>query len=156
MEIISVSDASKLGFVDSLFLNLSSQHVLGLRTRTGGITTQYRAILLRDVKAMGRHVVTVEDPSKIGEAGRYPELQGSAETAVIIGARVVTEDGTVIGTAADIDFDPQSGAIQHYILATGMLERLRRTERTVPVGAVRSVSANLIVVRNEAAAGLVS
>jgi len=148
-EVVSLADASKLGSVDDVLLDRSKQQVLGLRIKRGGLFSGHEAVRLQDVKAIGYDAVTIEDGRKIDSENQFPEFQGSVHRDGIVGSRVMTENGTEVGTVADIDVDFQTGAITGYVLRAGDATRLQHTGQLVPVSIVKTIGDKMIVVADE-------
>ena len=149
--IVSVADARKLGYVDSLLLDLAHQRILGLRVRSGGLLTHHEAILLQDVQSVGHDAVTVQDASKLNAESKFSELHGSTEVTQLIGARVLNENGRELGTIADVDVDLDGATVSGYLLGANLIDRVRRHEHVVSPSAIRSFGDKLIVVSNEVA-----
>lgn len=147
--VVSVSQAHKLGEVDNVVVDLSSRSVLGLLVRTGGLLHSRQAVLLRDVKAIGQDAVTVEDESQLNGQDKFAELKDKPTADAIVGAKVMTESGSQVGSVSDLSVDIPAGQITEYILDEGLLERLRGQERFVPASAVRSLGVRLVVVTDE-------
>lgn len=151
-QVIGLADASKLGYVDSLLLNLPERRVLGLRIRSGGLLTHHEGCLLRDIKSFGQDAVTVEDASKLNGEDKFAEFQGNTPLDKVIGARIFDEAGTDLGKIADIQFDPQTGTISTYVLTPGLLDRIKRDEHVMPADAMQSFGEGRMVVSAASAA----
>ncbi|MBV9280546.1 MAG: PRC-barrel domain-containing protein [Chloroflexi bacterium] len=147
---MSVNSAEKLGFVDSLYLDLANHRVLGLRLRRGGLLTHHSALLFSDVKSIGKDALIIDDPGRINDEGRFTTLEGAAGLDAIAGARVLSEGGREVGTVSDLDFDPDTGKISGYVLAAGFLDRLRHDERVLPASDVKSAGNKLLMVGDDA------
>lgn len=148
--ILSVEAAEQLGTVDDLFMHLNDQLVVALRVKTGGVFGGHKALLLQDVKSIGRDAVTVDDASKLNDLDAVPALQDAASRDAVEGARVISEGGTDIGTVSDIDADFTSGAIHGYVLGSNLLDRLQHREHLIPAATVRSIGHKTIVVSESA------
>ena len=144
--ILSVEVAQQLGTVDDVFMRLSDQLVLALRVKTGGVFGGHKALLLQDVKSIGRDAVTVDDVGKLSDEDAVPSLKDAANRDAVEGARVISEGGTEVGTVSDIDADFSSGAIHGYVLGSKLLDRLQHREHLVPAATVRSIGQKTIVV----------
>jgi uncharacterized protein YrrD len=145
-KVVSLADGSTLGSVEDLVLDLSQQQALGLRIKRSGLFAGHEAVLLHDVRAIGPDAVTVDDASKVNDEDRFPQFQGRMHRDAVVGARMLTEGGTEVGTVADLDVDFASGAITSYVLRGGLATWLRHTEHVVPVSVVKTVGDKIIVV----------
>jgi uncharacterized protein YrrD len=148
-QIISLADGRELGTVDDILIDLDHHQVRGLRVKTGGLFSGHEAVLLTDVKAIGPDAVTVEDASKLNAESKFSQLADCAGRDAIINSRIITEQGTVLGTVADVDVDFESGAITSYVLASGLLDRLRHQESFIPTSIVKAVGEHVIIVSKQ-------
>ncbi|GAC1518583.1 MAG: hypothetical protein NVS2B16_24040 [Chloroflexota bacterium] len=149
--VVSVADARRLGYVETLLLDLDSQKILGLRVRQGGLLTHRGAVLLHDVKAVGDDAVTLEDASRLNSENKFSEFKNCSDLGPILGARVLTESGTVLGSVADVDVDLQAGTISGYVLGGNLLDRVRGQEHVIQPATVKTIGDKMIVVANDAA-----
>lgn len=148
-QVVSLADAQKLGYVETALIDVHSQTVVGLRVRTGGVFTHHHAMLLSDIRSFGEDALTVEDARHLADEGKMPQLKTSVPLGTILGSRIMNEQGTELGTIDDVDFNPETGQIENYILSGNFLDRLRKDEHTMPSSAVKSIGDKIIVVVNE-------
>ncbi|MGI8825357.1 MAG: PRC-barrel domain-containing protein [Chloroflexota bacterium] len=147
--VVSVTDARRLGFVDTLMLDRATQQILGLRIRQGGLISHHDFLLLRDVRSVGGDAVTVDDPSNVNEQSKFPELEGCADLGSVLGGRVLKEDGHLLGSVSDVEIAGDASAITGYMIGMNLLERLRRhEEHVIPATEVKSLGDSLVVVSN--------
>jgi uncharacterized protein YrrD len=149
--VVSLADAARLGFIDTALVDLHNQQVTGFRVRTGGIFTHHSAILREDVKSLGEDAVTVEDSRRLADEGKMPQLKTSVALGNLLGSRVISEDGKEIGTVADVEMTVETGQIESYVLAGGLLDRLRHDKHLLPSSSVKSIGDKLIVVTGQTA-----
>lgn len=149
--VVSVVDAERLGFIDTALIDLHNQSLTGFRVRTGGVFTHHRAILLQDVKSLGKDAVTVEDGRRLGDEGKMQQLKTSVPLTDVTGSRVMSEEGKIIGTVDDIDVDMETGRIENYVLSGNLLDRLRHDKHMIPSSAVKSIGEKIIVVTENTA-----
>jgi uncharacterized protein YrrD len=150
--VVSVASAERLGVVEDVYLDSAQHRVLGLRVRRGGLLPHHEAVLLGDVTSIGRDAVTLPDAGRLNQQDKFTELQGALLGGQVIGSRMMSENGHELGTIADLDVDFATGAVERYLLAGSVLERLRREEHGVAVNLVKSIGEKLVVVDNAAAA----
>lgn len=107
-KVVSTSTATTMAYVKELLVDPASRKVVALTVRKGpskGAVLPWSALT-----AFGQDAVTVVD----AEAFSAPDDEVSAllgKDHELQGKRVLTEDGEDIGTVADVEFDPSSGAI---------------------------------------------
>ena len=144
--VVSVEQAHKLGEVDNLVVDLATKSILGLIVRTGGFIGSRQAVLLREVKSIGQDAVTVQDASKLNGQDKFSELKGKPTADALLGAKVMTESGTQVGSVTDLTLDITDAQITEYILGEGLFDRLRGQEHFIPASSVRSLGVHLVVV----------
>ena len=144
--IVSVGDATRLGSVDDLLLDLPHQRVVGLRVRLEGLFAGHRELPIEDIRSVGQDAVTIEGPDMLVDEKASPALEGSADLSAVRGSRIMTDTGTEIGTVADVEVELNGGSITGYVLAVSFAERLQHRERIVPASTVRSIGESIIVV----------
>lgn len=147
--VVGVADAHRLGYVETVLLDLNGLRLLGFRVRSGGLLTHRDAVLLADVKSVGDDAVTVEDASRLNAEGKFAELKNSTDIERLIGARILNETGHVLGTVADVDIDLEAATVTSYLLEGNLIDRVRRQEHVIPTSETKSIGDKLIVVGNE-------
>lgn len=146
--VISLSDASRLGFVDDAYLDQMGRTVLGFAIRRGGLVTRRSATVFTDVQAIGADALTVRDASALNDSKRFSDLENSIMAEDVLGSSVVTEGGDKIGSVGDLVLSEDVHAVTELVLNVGLLGRLRGKERVIPVSAVQSWSDQLVIVDN--------
>lgn len=149
IDVVSLEDASKLGSIDDVMLDLKRYQVLGFRVKMGGLFSAHEALLLSDVLRVGKDAVTISRASALNDERRFPELQGSAGSDSFSALRVMSEHGSDIGTVIDIDLEFPGGAVTGFVLRAGMLERIQGKELFIPVSAVKTIGEKLMVVADD-------
>lgn len=149
--VISLADASRLGFVDDAYLDQTGQTVLGFAVRRGGLLTRHSATVFADVQAIGADALTVRDASALNDPKRFSDLENSLMAEEVLGSNVVTEGGDKIGAVGNLILSDDVHAVTELVLSEGLLGRLRGKEQVIPVSAVQSWSDQLVIVDNSAA-----
>lgn len=71
-----------------------------------------------DVQGFGPDAVTVATAAVIRPARDDLEQRAADNDLEILGKRVLSEQGTKLGTVTDVDFDPETGAVVNLITKT--------------------------------------
>lgn len=150
--VVSTANAQKLGTVDTLLVDPQDQTVLGLRIRTTGFVVRREAVLLGDIHSFGADAITVSDASKLNRQDTLAPLKDKPDLGIILGARVLDEAGSELGSVSDIDFDESSGTITDYILSSNVIDRIRGHEHVIPAAGIKSIGNGMIVVAADAPA----
>ena len=149
--VVTLSDASKVGQVSETLFDPQYRTALGFRISTGAFHHD-EAALRSQVSAIGADAITLPNPSALNHEDRFPELQGAVPLSKVVGARMVTPGGELVGTVSAVTLDEQAQNVVAYTLATSILDRMRHGQPQVSVGDVTSVGADGIMLITEAAA----
>ena len=107
--VVNTSTAETVGHVDGFLIEAEAARITGLRVDIDGSMS----ILPWDrLAAFGPDAVTVAD-AEVFRAPADPSEQRRSDPALDpIGKLAVEETGNGLGTVADVDFDPTSGALR--------------------------------------------
>lgn len=76
---------------------------------------------LHSVKVIGPDVIVASSETAIASVSRLPEIKQALERdLVMVGTKIVTEEGYDLGTIADLFFDKATGAIEGYEVKGGL------------------------------------
>lgn len=112
--VMSTDAARTVGVVTGFVIDPDSKRVIALRltkTSASGDTLHWE-----DLTAFGPDAITVPSDAVI-VAARGPAAELRGNDADVMGKRLLTDAGTELGTVVDIDFDPETGAVQYLISA---------------------------------------
>ena len=112
--VMSTDAARTLGIVTGFVIDPDSKRVIALRltkTPASGDTLHWE-----DLTAFGPDAITVPSDAVI-VAARGPAAELRGNDADVMGKRLLTDAGTELGTVVDVDFDPETGAVQYLISA---------------------------------------
>ncbi len=116
--VLDLSTATTAGHVDDVVVDAASRRVVGFRLgKTAGSSTW---LAWDSVGSVGADAVTIDDADKLADE---PVGSGSGVKADrVLGGRTLSDEGRDLGSLADIEVDPESGAVQSLITSTGRLE----------------------------------
>ena len=112
--VMSTDAARTVGVVTGFVIDPGSKRVIALRltkTSASGDTLHWE-----DLTAFGPDAITVPSDAVI-VAARGPAAELRGNDADVMGKRLLTDAGTELGTVVDVDFDPETGAVQYLISA---------------------------------------
>lgn len=144
--VVSVADGEKLGSIDDVLLDAVARRIEGLRVESGGLLSRtHQVIPYSAIHSVGPDAVMVPDKSVLHDTS--DAVPAAPQTLAKLGdLRVVTEDGTYLGDLATVHFDPQSGTITEFEIATGSLGGVLGKNTLFDAGAITSVGADIMVV----------
>jgi len=146
LAVVSIDTAAKVGEVDNVFLDLSTNTVVGFRVRSERFT-QPQILPATQVKSVGPDAITIATANVFVETLPTP---GSVSLDEIEKAKVVTTEGTYIGKIHDFVLDTSIFQIQEYILEGSFWEALSRHRPTIPRSAIVTYSPGMIMVKTAA------
>ena len=115
--VVNVEDATKIGEVENLLLAPGNRQLVGLKVKTGGLFSTPLILAVSQIMNIGPDAVTVKsDPANPTQTDNFKE---AVELTAILGNKVVTDAGAMIGEVRDILLDPVSGAVSGYEVRQG-------------------------------------
>ena len=119
--VVSLVEAKKVGSVADVFFRSETGEIAGLAISTGGFAAHLpggagdrRLVGISDVKAIGQDAVTIPDQSLLARPEQMTELRDLPSVDRVIGLKVVTEGGKLVGKVADIFLDPIARRVINY------------------------------------------
>ena len=122
--VVSLDDATKIGVVQDLMVEPVSRRILSLKVDTGHFKAA-QLVPASDVKSVGADAVTLTTNSLLTDTPVSSAGSGSGdapaavELTSILGAKVVTDAGTLVGQLSDIILDWSTLAITGYEVREG-------------------------------------
>lgn len=152
--IVSVKDGEKVGTVDELIFDQENRKLLAFRlSRSGFLSSTREIILMRDVDNIGQDAVMIPNRDVVRQESGERELHGRPELKQIVNLRVVTQEGTYVGTLSTIHFDPQTGDMTQIDVSGSDLLHMFRKGVEVPASEVVSMGGDVMVIPNRFAPG---
>ncbi|WP_406677464.1 PRC-barrel domain-containing protein [Neomoorella carbonis] len=131
MPVVSLADGHQLGRIKRLLIDQQKMVIAAFTVDRKGWFKEQPVIPYSHVKSVGNHAVTVDQASAVVKLSSLPELEVLAKHPLpLLGARVITEEGTVMGTVDDFRFDPQDGKIYYLDIKSGLLHGTRSLATT--------------------------
>ena len=140
--VVSLDDATKIGAVEDLMVEPVSRQILGLKVRTGRFSSA-QMVPVADVKNVGADAVTLTTNSMLASTApdgkpTGPDSSvispGAVELTGILGTKVVTDAGTLVGQLSDVLLDWSNMVITGYeVRANGMFAKAQEFAATPDV-----------------------
>ncbi len=126
-KVVSTTEASSVGKVRRFVLDESGRRVVGLHLK--GTPGKGDLLPWAQVQGFGRDAVTVASADGIVEpSGDLKDLDHKSRD--LLGRRVMTTEGHVLGAAEDVEFDPETGGVLTVLTTTQEV----RGERILALG----------------------
>lgn len=143
--VVRLDTATKLGEVADLMMDPATWHIVSLKVRTG-LFSAFLLVPVGEVQNIGTDAVTVVAPqpdatdsphspaASPARAGSDASAAPLVELTAILGSKVVTDAGTLVGELRDILFDWTNLTITSYeVREGGVLGKVREFVATPEV-----------------------
>lgn len=112
MPVISLEEGRQLGLIKGLVINSGAKKIAALIVEQKGLFGDQKFISFSKIRSVGEDVITVTHGTTAQKADNLPEIISLVkEKQKIIGARIVTEGGTMLGVVDDYYVDLTSGKL---------------------------------------------
>jgi uncharacterized protein YrrD len=149
LAVVDIGAGAKIGSVDGPIINPTDGRILGLMLKGSGKGHEDGFVAARDIHAIGADAVTVSSANVVRP---HEALDDSVRAAWesrdhLVGNKVVTESGSLIGTVSDYYVDEDAVRVAGLTIGGGLLS----SEDAVAADRVISIGPDAIVVRDEQA-----
>lgn len=120
MPIVAYDTGEAIKKVKDLIFDNNSQ-LLGFLLEENIWIRDTQVLPLHSVKVIGPDVIVASSETAIASVSRLPEIKQALERdLVMVGTKIVTEEGYDLGTIIDLFFDKATGAIEGYQVRGGL------------------------------------
>lgn len=112
-DVVSTATATRVARVEGLVVAAGPARVALLRL--GKVTGEGSLLAWEDVQGFGSDAATVADAAAIRRPRDEEEERLDSKASDILGKRMLSERGDELGEIADVDFDPETGAVITFI-----------------------------------------
>lgn len=145
LAIVDVANGRKLGSADEIVVSPDSGRLLGFVMKSLGVLSpNERIVEMSDIRSIGADAITVEgDEVAVTSDAAAEEFQAArGSKRGLSGKKVVTQDGTVVGTISDYTIDEQEARVKALVLGGGLFEK----GDAIPADRIVSVGEDVVVV----------
>ncbi len=131
MSVVSVDNADKLGEVKDVLVDTEAQRVVGLELKNSSPYAG-NAVPADGIHSVGKDAITVRGGDRGHETRDEPATRENSDLRndnvvrldKLLGAKVLSEGGDMLGTLHDVEVDPSNFRITSYELGTGPLAKI--------------------------------
>jgi uncharacterized protein YrrD len=148
MAIVDVRDGKRLGKVDEVVVSPDDGRLLGFVIKAGGLFGGAETIVeIEDVRSIGHDAITVEgeEVAHTSEASTDAFRAARDGDRMLVGRKIVTQDGTLVGQVADVVINEDQRRVTALLVGGGLLER----GDAFPAERIVSVGPDVVVVRGD-------
>lgn len=151
MPIVSIEEGLQIGSVRGLIVNSDKMEIAAIVLDKRGWFKEQKIIPYSKVKSIGMDALTIDQSSNVQKPINLPEiLKLIKEKANPIGARVITESGTVLGLVDEYNINEETGKIVSLEISGKFLESLFKGKALLSAEHIRKIGVHAIVVKNGA------
>lgn len=160
--IVTLNTGEIVDKVEDVIFDSQNNKILGFLVDEGGMLKSARVLPFERIKKIGDDTITIEDKNAIVNAQEVKSIQDFvASNNILIGTKVMTEDGKNLGKIADVVFDEMTGMIEGYEVTGGMFadavsgSSFLPSPKTINIGRdVAFVPSDVITLMNNQEGGL--
>ncbi|MFZ5595740.1 MAG: PRC-barrel domain-containing protein [Bacillota bacterium] len=146
MNVVSLEEGTQIGSVGGLVINPNSKSVAALIIDQKGWFREQKFIPFSKVHSIGEDVITIDRSSRAEKGTSLPEiLKLFKDRAVIIGSRLVTESGTVMGLVDEFYIDLKSGDIVGLEFSGGTVSNLFKGSAFLDANYIMTLGASIVI-----------
>lgn len=149
LAVIDVRDGKKLGRVDEVVISPDNGRLLGFVMKPGGLLGGSAETIVEadDIRSIGVDAVTVEgeEVAHVSEAANEAFRAAREGDRVLVGRKVMTQDGTFVGQIRDVAVNEDARRVTALMVGGGLLER----DDALSADRIVSVGPDVVVVRDE-------
>ncbi|MBU4533604.1 MAG: PRC-barrel domain-containing protein [Eubacteriales bacterium] len=151
LPVISLDEGVKLGHVKGLVIDPPNKALAALIVESSGLFREQRFIPLAKIHSMGFDAVTISRISNAEKGASLPNIvQLWKDKITLIGSRVISENGTVLGKVQDYTINLEDGKIDGIELAESSLNRMLKGAHHVSAHQIRTLGREAVVVSDSA------
>ncbi len=151
MPVFSLEEGLHIGSVKELVLDPAGKKVAALVIEQKGWFKEQRFIPYHKVHSVGDDAITIEKTSGVQKAAGLPDIVKLLKDRVkIIGAKIVAENGNVLGFVDEYYIEVETGNITGLEFSGSLINNMMKGRAFLDISYVRTVGREVIVVTNEA------
>jgi uncharacterized protein YrrD len=155
MPIISLEEGVQIGTVKSLIVNPAKMEIAAIVVGQRGWFKEEKIIPYLKISKIGNDAITVDQSGNAQKPINLPEiLKLIKEKADPIGAKVIMEDGTILGSVDEYYIEENTGIIKELELSSRFLESLYKGKALLSTEHIRTIGPEVIVAKNSAQSNL--
>ncbi len=151
MPVISLQEGQQIGSVKGLVVDPSLKQVVALIIEQKGWFKEQKYIPFSKVKSVGEDAVTIDQTSSAERGTSLPNIVKLLKDNVeLIGARIVTENGTLLGYVDEYYVDLASGQLVGLEFTDKFLSSVMHGKAFLDTNYINTIGKNVIICSDEA------
>lgn len=157
MPVISLEEGQQIGTIKGLVVNPSFKNVAALIIEPKGFFREQKFIPFSKVHSIGDDAVTIDRVNRAEKGASLPEiLKLIKERVIVVGSRLVAENGTVLGVVDEYYIDLQTGDIVGLEFSGGALSNLFKGSAFLDINYIRTLGMSVVICSNSSLDNIVT
>jgi uncharacterized protein YrrD len=120
-KVVDFAEGKELGKVEDIIFSGVDGRVLGLLLDEGGLLASSKVVAIAEVSTIGPDAIVIESPELVKTASDVEVINNRlAADNVVVGTKLLTEDGRDLGKISDVYFSEMNGHIEGYEVSGGI------------------------------------
>lgn len=151
MPVVSLEEGIKVGRVTGLVVDPALKAVTALVVEKGGLSREQKFVPFAQIYSIGANAITLNRSQSAVKGASLPEiLRLYKEKMSLIGAKVIVENGTVLGNVIEYRLDTATGLITTIEIAPTKRAAFFQGIKMLDTAFVRTIGKEIVVVTDSA------
>ncbi|WP_051688245.1 PRC-barrel domain-containing protein [Desulfofalx alkaliphila] len=156
MPVISLAEGQQIGRVKELVINPDSKSIAALVIEQRGWFKEQKFIPYGKVHSVGSDAITIDQSSNVQKGSGLPDIvKLTKDKHGVIQAKVVAENGKLLGVVEEFYLDTDKGAIVGLELSGSFIDGLISGRAFLDMAFVQTIGRELLIAGNDAADNLI-
>ncbi|OQA04390.1 MAG: PRC-barrel domain protein [bacterium ADurb.Bin400] len=148
--IITYDEGEVIYRVDDTVFDPKTHEIIAIVAESGTVLADAKVIPFARIKAIGPDAVTVKDKDAIIEVAKDSKIgQLMSKENVVMGKKIMTEDGKDLGEIDDILFRENDGKVDGFVVTGGLFADAYRGKPFLPISEISKVGGDVVFVPND-------
>lgn len=152
LKILTLQDGKLLDRINDIIYDPHDNAIKAFVVDKGGLFSQPKVVLTKDISSIGKNAVMVKDESVLKNASDAGQniADIAKEDTYLTKSKIVTEDGTTLGSVSDIYFDDKTGHVEELEVSQGGLQNFQSGKKHIKIADVMTIGKDATIVKTEA------
>lgn len=156
MPVISLAEGNEIGKVKELVVNPVDKVVAALIIEQKGWFKEQKFIPYGKVRSVGTDAITIDQSSNVQKSTSLPEiLKLTKDRHTVTGAKVVAENGTVLGIVEEYYVDIDNGTIVGLEISGNFISSIMGGKAFIDSSFIQTFGRQLLIANNESSEHLI-
>lgn len=149
--VINLAEGAYIGRVRDLVIDPAARAVAAIVIQAGALSREQKFVPYNRVQAVGANAIVLGSGDRGVRTPGLPEIVRLwKERTPVVGARVVSVSGSVLGVVREYYVDPATGDLAGFEVAASYRQNLRGGRRFIAVRWVKTLGRDILIVDDAA------